>query len=110
MRRTLSGAACLALLATTAVGCARPPSGAYAPGAEELHVERAFLNALQAEDPWQRELWQIEYERRALAYDKRLEIEQRRRQARAESWQQLMTTARELGAAYLEYRLYRASD
>ena len=103
MRRVSGGAACLALFALTTSACLGPRAAGPDP-VHERRIDRAFENALSAQDPWERELWRQEYERRARAYETRLESARKRQEARAEFWRQLGLTAQEIGSIYLQSR------
>ncbi len=107
--RVLSLAACLVLLGSGSLGCATP----YDPRALEARedgIREAHGRALQADDPWQREMWAREYSRRVTELEQYHEWVQAERGSRAEHWRQLSFTLQQAGLVVLEEVLWRKAN
>ncbi len=107
--RVLSLAACLVLLGSGSLGCATS-NDARALEAREDGIRQAHDRALRAGDPWERELWEREYDRRVSELERYHEWVQAERSSRAEHWRQLSFTLQQAGIVVLEEVLWRKAN
>ena len=107
--RVLSLAACLVLLGSGPSGAPRQALRARSKRAED-GIRQAHERALRAGDPWERELWEREYERRVSELERYHEWAQAERSSRAEHWRQLSFTLQEAGLVVLEEVLWRKAN
>jgi hypothetical protein len=109
MRRLLLAGACLALFGL-ATGCAT--SGQRLEQQMQTHnarIEEAFDHSLRASDPWERQLWESEYQRRSREYDLYLEAVRAEHEARGEFVQRLAGVVEQAGLMLLEDALARGA-
>lgn len=100
MRHTLLLVCAISLLSLP--GCAKRPDMQRDVEAHHAYIDQAFQKALRAEDPWERQLWETEYQRRARALEDYMAAEEARGLANRELWRQLGSAVTEAGLLIMQ--------